>query len=218
MTTTEPSAIARLELPEMSEHLGQSVRAAERELENTPAGGPRFLDATYANTHRFPPPDWALPTFTEAASGAGMTYTPYRGDNDVRDAVAENVRTVLGVPTGDEQQVILTPGTQGALFTALAAILEPSDLVILPDPDYLSTERTLRYFGAEVVRVPVITHEAGRPVLDPDKLRETAARGPKLMVFSHPNNPTGRVYEDSTLHLIAELAQEHDFAVLADQL
>lgn len=218
MPTPEPTAIARLAMPEMTEHLGQSLRAAERELEDTPAGGTRFLDATYANTHRFPPPEWALPAFNEAASGAGMTYTPYRGDSEVRDAVAENVRTVLGVPTSRSEQVILTPGTQGALFVALASVLEPGDLVILPDPDYLSTERMLRYFGAEVVRVPVVFEEAGRPVLDPDLLRAAAARGPKLMVFSHPNNPTGLVYEDSTLHLIAELAQAHDFAVLADQL
>ncbi len=218
MSTPEPSAIARLALPEMSTHLGKSLRAAERELEDTPAGSDRFLDATYANTHRFPPPEWALPAFAEAASGAGMTYTPYRGDTAVRDAVATNVSNVLGVPTGRSEQVILTPGTQGALFIALASVLEPGDVVILPDPDYLSTERMLRYFGAEVIRVPVVFERDGRPVLDPDVLRQAAARQPKLMVFSHPNNPTGLVYDDSTLHLIAELAHHHDFAVLADQL
>ena len=216
--TPEPTAIARLAVPEMSEYLGKSLRAAERELENTPAGGPRFLDATYANTHRFPAPDWALSAFSQAASGAGMTYTPYRGDKGVRDVVAENVKTVLGVPTSKSEQVILTPGTQGALFVALASILEPGDLVILPDPDYLSTERMLRYFGAEVARVPVVFETEGRPVLDPEELRAAAARGPKLMVFSHPNNPTGLVYDETTLDLISELAQTHDFNVLADQL
>jgi aspartate/methionine/tyrosine aminotransferase len=45
-----------------------------------------------------------------------------------------------------------------------------------------------------------------------------AARKPKLFIFSHPNNPTGAVYDDATLELIAELAEQHDFLILADEL
>ena len=214
----EPSAIGRLAVPELEPVIGASLRNAERELAQTPLAPGYFLDATYADTHRFPPPTWALPTFDEAAAGAGMTYTPYRGDNGVRDAVAANVEAVLGMPATDPSEVILTPGTQGALFITLAALIEPGDTVILPDPDYLSTERTLRYFGAEVVRVPVVHTEGGRPVLDADKLTSAAQRKPKLMVFSHPNNPTGMIYADSTLELIASLANEHNFQVLSDEL
>jgi aspartate/methionine/tyrosine aminotransferase len=213
-----PTAIDRLAVPELEPILGASLWAAERELAQTPLPSGFFLDATYADTHRFPPPAWALPTFTEAASGAGMTYTPYRGDTGVRDAVAANVESVLGISPTDPSEVILTPGTQGALFITLASLIEPGDVVILPDPDYLSTERTLRYFGAEVVRVPIVYTDAGRPVLDADKLVAAAQRKPKLMVFSHPNNPTGMIYADSTLDLIAFLANEHNFYVLADQL
>jgi len=213
-----PTAIDRLAVPELEPILGVSLREAERELAHTPLPQGYFLDATYADTHRFPPPAWALPTFSQAAGGAGMTYTPYRGDDGVRDAVAANVESVLGISPTDPSEVILTPGTQGALFITLASLIEPGDVVLLPDPDYLSTERTLRYFGAEVVRIPIVHPEDGRPVLDADKLVAAAQRKPKLMVFSHPNNPTGMIYADSTLELIASLAHEHNFYVLADQL
>jgi len=213
----QPSAVGRLEMPELIPMIGKSLRAAERELEQATGPSP-LLDVTYANTHRFPPPEWALPSFVAAAGGSGMTYTPYRGDSAVREQVATNIDTVLGVPVAGEEQVILTPGTQGALFVALASIVEPGDRVILPDPEYLSTERMLRYLGAEIERVPVVYAEQGRPVLDPQRLAAAAANGPRLMVFSHPNNPTGMIYDDATLALIAELAQRHDFWVLADQL
>jgi aspartate/methionine/tyrosine aminotransferase len=213
-----PTAIDRLAVPELEPVLGVSLRDAERELAQTPLHSGFFLDATYADTHRFPPPPWALPTFSEAASGAGMTYTPYRGDNGVRDAVAANVESVLGISQTDPSEVILTPGTQGALFITLASLIEPGDVVLLPDPDYLSTERTLRYFGAEVMRIPIVHSDPGRPALDADKLVAAAQRKPKLMVFSHPNNPTGMLYADSTLDLIASLANDHNFYVLADQL
>ncbi|RCK69076.1 aminotransferase class I/II-fold pyridoxal phosphate-dependent enzyme [Desertihabitans brevis] len=213
-----PTALARLDLPEMQRHIGSSVREAERELEQAP--GPHDLvDATYADTHRFPPPEWTTETLLRASTGGGMTYTPYRGDAGVRGAVAQNLREVLGLPAVDGVEPILTPGTQGALFVALASVLEPGDVVLLPDPDYLSTERMLRWFGAEVVRIPMRFPEAdGRPVLDAEALAAAAARGPRLLVFSHPNNPTGMVYADTTLTQIAELAVQHDFTVLADQL
>jgi len=213
-----PTAIARLGLPESATYVGLTVRTAERQLEQAPVPG-HLLDATYANTHRFPPPDYALEAFTRAASGAGMTYTPYVGDTGVRSSVAANIESELGLQATGDSGLILTPGTQAALFVALAAVLEPGDLVVLPDPDYLSTERTLRYLGAEVARVPVLFEDVdGRPTLDPDVLRTLAARGPKLLIFSHPNNPTGAVYSDETLELIAALAQEQDFLVLADEL
>jgi aspartate/methionine/tyrosine aminotransferase len=137
----------------------------------------------------------------------------------VREAVAHNVSTVLGIPATGGSDVILTPGTQGALFTALAAILSPGDLVLLPDPDYLSTERMLRYFGAEVRRIPMLRPTDGsRPSLDLQALEEAAAAKPRLMVFSHPNNPTGAIYGEETIAAIADAAQRHDFAVIADEL
>lgn len=215
--TTAPTAILRMDMPELVPLIGTSLRAAERELEDA-AGRSPLLDATYADTHRFPPPAWAADTFAAAAGGLGMTYTPYRGDNAVREQVSANIESVLGIPATGASQVILTPGTQGALFIALAAILEPGDVVLLPDPDYLSTERMLRYFGAEVIRIPMLYEHEGRPVLDAEILTAAAARRPKLMVFSHPNNPTGMIYDDTTLALIAELAEVNNFHVLADQL
>ncbi|WP_157121134.1 aminotransferase class I/II-fold pyridoxal phosphate-dependent enzyme [Nocardia miyunensis] len=218
-----PEAITRLSMPELSGTLGMSLRDAERELETAPGRGP-LLDATYADTHRFPAPEWALPAFTAAASGGGMTYTPYRGDRPVRETVAHNVSTVLGVPATGTADVILTPGTQGALFVALAAVLSPGDLVLLPDPDYLSTERMLRYFGARVRRIPMIwpdeseTGRGARPTLDLDELERAAAEQPRLMVFSHPNNPTGAIYGEETIAAIAAAAERHDFTVIADEL
>lgn len=214
-----PEAIARLDLPEGSSYADKSIRALERELESCPARPGPVLDATYANTHRFPAPDYALEAFNRAAGGEGMTYTPYIGDAGVREALESNIATHLGLDMSGDTGAILAPGTQGALFIALASVLEPGDVVILPDPDYLSTERTLRYFGAEVVRVPVLFEDVdGRPVLDAEALKAAAARNPKLFIFSHPNNPTGAVYSAETIELIAELAIEHDFFVLADQL
>jgi len=128
-----PERIRNLALPDGDGQIGRSVRALERELEQVPHGG-QLLDLTYADTHRFPAPSWVLPDFSAAAEGGGMTYTPYRGDRTVRSAIAESLSGFLGVNVNPDTEVILTPGTQAALFGALACVVEQGDTVALGDP------------------------------------------------------------------------------------
>lgn len=209
--------IQRLQMPERIATEGKSLRDLERELELAPLGG-EFLDITYANTHRFPPPDFAVKAFAAAATGGGMTYTPYRGDAGVRREVAKNLTAFLGVEVDADADVILTPGTQAGLYTALSAIVEPGDKVIIPDPDYITSERSVRYFDADYVSVPLIW-EAGRaPRLDLDVLRAAVANGAKLLMFSHPNNPTGAVFEAAHVAEIADVVRDSDTLVLVDEL
>lgn len=213
---SSPSRLDRFEMPGLKANIGKSLRAAERELEEAQYDG-RMLDLTYANTNRFPPPEWTLDEFTRAAAGGGMTYTPHAGDADVRSAVAENISTVFGIETATDE-VILTPGTQAALFASLGAVVEHGDRVVLGDPEYLSTERMLHYFGADVIHVPLYRDDAGTASFDRDALRNAFANSPALFVFSNPNNPTGAVHSKKSLDLVAQLSREFDVPVLVDQL
>lgn len=215
--TTPPSRITRLDMPGRGGRDDRSLREAERELEDTATEHP-ILDLTYADTHRFPAPDWALEEFARAAGGEGMTYTPYRGDSGVRQAVAGNVETTFGFDPDPDRNVILTPGTQAALFTALASLIEPGDTVILADPEYLSTERMLWFFGANVVHVPLVSNGQGLAQLDMEAFEAALVHEPRLLVFSNPNNPTGVVHTRESIEAIAETALRADMAVLVDQL
>jgi aspartate/methionine/tyrosine aminotransferase len=213
-----PERIRNLALPEREAQLGRSVRALERELEETAYRG-ELLDLTYADTHRFPPPSWVLPDFNAAASGGGMTYTPYRGDRTVRSAVAESVSGFLGVEVDPETELILTPGTQAALFLALSAVVEDGASVALCDPDYISDERIIRFLGAKVVHVPLNweDHES-EPEIDLDALESAFRGGATTFLFSNPNNPTGAVLTAGQVRAIARLAVEHQAFVIADEL
>jgi aspartate/methionine/tyrosine aminotransferase len=209
--------ILRLEGRHLRATHGKSLRELERELERQAAATP-FLDITYADTHRFPPVDWALEEFSRAASGAGMTYTPYRGDAGVLDAVAANIGGMISRELDPATEVILTPGTQAGLYTALAGLLNPGDKVVVPDPDYITSDRSVRYFDAEVLAVPLVWEPGESPRLDLDVLREQLSKQPKLVMFSHPNNPTGAVFPPEHIAEIAEAIRESDAFVIVDQL
>jgi aspartate/methionine/tyrosine aminotransferase len=100
---------------------------------------------------------------------------------------------------------------------ALAGIVAAGDKVLLVHPDYLFGERMLRFLGADISSVPLKKGQETHP--DLGVLEDFLKRlRPKLLVFSHPNNPTGAIYSAAVIARIAELAVRHNLLVLVDEL
>jgi aspartate/methionine/tyrosine aminotransferase len=204
--------VVELGLPERTE---RGARQADRDLlAQAPA---TFIDTTHFDTVRFPPPEWALRLFTEAAKDGALAYTGYRGNRRILGIVAEALADFTGEHFDPEAELILTPGTQAGLFGALSALVNEGDTVLLVDPDYLFSERMLRFLGADISSVPLTNGQDVQPDLDVLEASLKRLR-PKLLLFSHPNNPTGAVYSPAVITRIAELAVQHDLWVVVDEL
>lgn len=216
------AAVRRLHLPERAERLGLSVRAADRFV----AAGVTddVLDTTHFDTVRFPPPPWAAEVFAAAAADGAHAYTPYRGAAAVRRPVAEELGRRLGTGVDPDGELLLTPGSQAGLFATLAALVSPGDTVALLDPDYLFSERILRLLGAHVHHVPLVPRSAGSGpdddalVPDLEVLAAALHGGASVVLFSHPNNPTGAVYPPDVVAGIAALVREYDAFAVVDEL
>ncbi len=216
-TAPLPSRITQLQVPGRVEHGYSSARAADLSLiAKAPKG---FLDTTHFDTVRFPPPPWAADAFAAAVADGENAYSPYRGNQQVLAEVAKNVAGFLGRPIGANRNLILTPGTQAGLFAALGSLVEPGTRVALVNPEYLFSERILRFFGAEVGPVPLTLDGPNGPTPDLSALeQEFAQNGARVLVFSHPNNPTGSVYSADTIAAIAKLCNHYNVIVIADEL
>lgn len=207
--------IARLGLPNRADATGVSARQADIDLISK-APHP-YLDTTHFDTVRFPPPPWAIAAFKSAALDGSLAYTGYRGNADVLAVVADTVSGFLGIQVEPNAHLILTPGTQGGLFAALASLVENGSKVALLDPDYLFSERILGFLGAEVLNV-VLRLDDGEPSPDLEALEDVFRAGARVFVFSHPHNPTGAVFSKSVIRQIATLAQRYDVTVVVDEL
>jgi aspartate/methionine/tyrosine aminotransferase len=211
-----PARLQRLELPERTSIAGMSARRADIALlAKAPAD---FLDTTHFDTVRFPPPPWAADQFARGAGDGALAYTGYRGNSEVLTALAGSVGSFLDLPLDPQQHLILTPGTQAGLFASLTSLIEEGERVALIDPDYLFSERILRFLGADIGHVPLLFTPDG-PSPDLDVLEtEFKRKGARYLVFSHPNNPTGAVFSAQVIARIARLANTYDVTVLVDEL
>ena len=164
-------------------------------------------------------PDFPTPShIVEAAVKAlkeGMThYTPTQGIPQLREAIAAYYKK-FGVEVDPEKEIIVTPGSQQALYLTLASTVEPGDEVLIPDPSYLVYVPTVRFLGGKPVR---FTLKAEGFHLDLEEIKARITDRSKILILCSPNNPTGTVFTEEELKGVAELAEEHDLLVISDEI
>ncbi len=180
----------------------------------------RLVDFSHGDVDAFTPTPGAGKAFSEAVEvGGRQAYTEYRGAADIRAELAEKLAAFTGAPVSADAGTIVTPGTQGALFLALGALVGPGDKVAIVQPDYFANRKIVQFLGGEAVPVPMdymsASSEAG---INLGRLREVFAAGARVFLFSNPNNPTGVVYSAREIRAISDLAAAFDVTVVADQL
>ncbi|MBQ7777416.1 MAG: pyridoxal phosphate-dependent aminotransferase [Oscillibacter sp.] len=151
--------------------------------------------------------------------GGAQAYTPYRGRNTVLAYVAEKLSAFSGAAIDPEKNLILTPGTQGALFLAMGANMVPGDKVAIVEPDYFANRKMVEFFGGELIGVPMRYGETrGASGIDLQALEQAFADGAKLFLFSNPNNPVGCVYSHEEIAIIAAMARRYGASLIVDEL
>jgi len=178
------------------------------------------VDFSHGDVNAFPPLPGSLETFTQGfRAGAEQAYTPYRGKREIRESLARKLADFSGAPVDAEREIILTPGTQGALFLAMGANIGRGDKVVIVEPDYFANRKLVEFFDAEVVPVQMDYLGAGKGSgLDLSALEESFRNGVRLFLFSNPNNPTGVVYSRFEITAIANLAEKYGVSVIIDEL
>jgi len=165
-------------------------------------------------------PDFDTPAHVrEAAKRAldeGAThYAPFPGIPELRKAIADDVTRRKGFPA-DPSQVFVTVGGKGVMLYAILGLVDPGDEVIVPDPGYPIYESLTRFVGATAVPIPIRMENEFR--LDVEELARLITPRTRLLIINSPANPTGGVLTRADLERIAELAEEHDLWVMADEI
>jgi len=165
-------------------------------------------------------PDFETPPAIVAAGAdaliSGYThYTPPPGLQELRDAIAFQLKLNNNVKYS-AKQIIVTNGAQEALLIAILALVDPGDEVVLQAPRFNAFDYMVRLAGGQIVDVPTL--EEDDYALRADAIREALTERSKLLVMANPNNPTGGLTPRSELERIAELAVEHDLVVISDEI
>jgi N-succinyldiaminopimelate aminotransferase len=150
-----------------------------------------------------------------AINGGLNQYPPGPGMLVLRDAIAAHQRRFYGLEYDPDGEILVTAGATEALAGALIALLDTGDEVVVFEPMFDSYAPCIAMAGAVAKPVTLRPPSYG---FDPDELRAAITPKTKLILFNSPHNPTGRVFTNVEVQMIADLAIEHDVLVLTDEV
>jgi aspartate/methionine/tyrosine aminotransferase len=154
-----------------------------------------------------------LPCSLEDLPGAREAVALWGANDNGYAPLMEAIARRYGVQAS---QVTTASGTSGANFLVYAALLSPGDEVLVERPGYDPLLGAARMFGAGTIRFDR-TFESGF-ALDADRVRRAMTPRTKLIVVTHPHNPTGVGADAAALNEIGRLAEQHGAHVLVDEV
>lgn len=164
-------------------------------------------------------PDFVTPThIIEAAAKAALAgytgYPPSAGYPSLRELIAEKVTRRNHLDT-NRDEVVVTTGAGGGLFTTLLALLNPGDEVLVSDPVWPGYLAQIHLQNAVLKRFPLDRNRGF--ALDPDALEHAIGPRTRVLIINSPCNPTGAVYSAAELKRVIEIAERHDLWVISDE-
>jgi len=136
------------------------------------------------------------------------------GEND--HGYAPLIEAIAAFYGTTSEHVALASGTSGANFLVLAALLAAGDEVLVEKPAYDPLLGAARLLGAAVKRFERSFDDGFR--VDPEAVAAAITPATRLVVITHPHNPSGATLDDATLAALGDLAERHGLHVLVDEV
>lgn len=151
----------------------------------------------------------------EAALRAGHNqYPPMPGVPALRQALARKTEALYGRRYDPEHEITVTAGATQAIFSAILAVVQPGDEVIVLEPCYDSYVPNIELAGAVPVRVPLGAD------FRPDFDALAAAIGPRTraLLINSPHNPSGRVWQQADMLRLQALLAGTEVILISDEV
>lgn len=163
----------------------------------------------------FNTPDNICNAAIKAIKDGFTKYTPASGIVELKQAVCDKFKKFNGLDY-KPSQIVISNGGKHSLTNVFEAILNPGDEVIIPAPYWLSYPEIIKLSDG----VPVFVRgekENGYKVTA-EQLQAATTEKTKALVLNTPNNPTGMIYSEEELRVIADYAVKNDIYVVSDEM
>ncbi len=198
---------------------------SQRVLNVPPSGIRKFFDisATMDNVISLGigEPDFVTP---QAIVQAGIRsleqghthYTSNSGTLELRQAISTYLNRLYGIEYDPAGEILITVGVSEALYLVLAAVIDPGDEVIIPQPSFVSYAPEVVFAGG--VTVPIPTYVENDFQVTAAEVEAAITPRTKALLIGYPNNPTGAVMTRERLAELGAVAEKHDLLIISDEI
>ena len=141
-------------------------------------------------------------------------YAPMGGSSDFLKAVSEYYRNRFGVALDPKTEALALLGSKEGIFNINHTLLDPGDVVLLPDPYYPVYLAGAQLAASRIYFMPLLKENDFLP--DLNAIPKEIAREAKMMWLNYPNNPTGAVAGLDFFAGAVAFAQENEIVIVHD--
>jgi methionine transaminase len=181
-----------------------SVLAAQHNAINLGQGFPDFLMD-----------EELIALVNTAMKNGNNQYVHTNGLSLLRERLAEKSNSLYDATIDPETEITVTPGGTYAIFTALTALLQPGDEVIVFEPAYDSYIPGIEINGAIPVAIPLCFPDYS---IDWELVRQKISAKTKLIMLNNPHNPTGSVLSKNDIEQLRAIVKDTGIFILSDEV
>lgn len=142
-------------------------------------------------------------------------YVPMQGFMPLRESIAEKVEYLYRTKISPDTQITITPGGTYAIYTAVTAVLQPGDEVIVFQPGYDSYIPNVEINGGVAVLVDLKFPEYK---IDWQEVRKKTTPKTKMIILNSPHNPTGAVLMEDDIIQLREIVKDSNIIIVSDEV
>lgn len=142
-------------------------------------------------------------------------YAPMPGTVALREAIAQKTFDCYGWSPSIDDNICVTSGATEALFSAISAVVNKGDEVIIFEPAYDSYIPAIELSGGTAV--PIQLH-APNYAIDWDVVQNLITAKTKVIIYNTPHNPTGTVWSKDDIGNLKRLVENTDILIIADEV
>lgn len=165
-------------------------------------------------------PDFDIPENVKIAINESLDegfthYTSNKGFLELREEISKKLKNDNNLSI-DTESIMVTVGASEALYICAQGLFERGDEVLIPDPGFLSYKACVDLSGANPI--PVEAKISNDYKIKFEDVEEKITSKTKAFIMNSPSNPTGAVMEKKDIKSIADLATDHDFIIISDEI
>jgi len=163
----------------------------------------------------FPTPENIVAAAERAMAEGKTKYTAASGLNELKDAICAATERDLGL-SYERGQCIVSNGAKHSLMNIATTLVNPGDEVIVFAPYWVTYPDQIQLCDGR----PVVIETRGADDFQPDldAVRAAVSDYTVAILINSPCNPTGAVFGRETMEGLAEIAIEHDLAIISDEI
>jgi len=161
----------------------------------------------------FHPPENVKQAYIDAIKKDQNYYSASEGIQELRSAIAEKENS-KGLSIGADD-VLITNGVSEGLDMVVSSVVEEGDEVLLPGPYYPPYASYIRLRGGIPIEFSVDLENSTPDIAD---IKSKITSKTVAICLISPNNPTGAVFDESSLKQLIDVANENNLYIICDEI